>query len=1090
MKRPRRTASPLWMARLAAFAGGLAGLGVVAFAASCAAIESRLAGPSEHLEIDVIQAIIATESPVYYRDGVTPVGVFFQSEHRRYLSADALPPAWVAAIIAAEDDGFWSHSGVSAKGILRAIRANLLAGRVVAGGSTLTQQTAKNLFYRPDRSASSKWTELVNAIGLERRYEKREILSFYANQFHVTGNGRGLAIAARHFFDRDVDELGLIELAFLAGLVKGPARYDPFLGDAAAREAAAVRAHDRARYVLRRLVEEPIDVLAAPDGKSPTSTEVAAWKAEAEAALASGFKLPFRRGTFRWNSSAVLDEVARRLSEPPFEDILRDAGIDDPATSGLTVVTTLDANLQREAEYGLWHHLTEVGTWLDGAGPEVVRRDANLVRWSPHLPALRHEFRNGIVTARGERGVLDVDLGGRHCLVDRAALERLATAIARGRAKDATAKASSREVDALSESLAVGTGVWLSVRDVAPDGKATCDLERIPRLQGALVVAEDGEMRAMVPGNDGRNFNRVGALRQMGSTFKPIVYHTALMLGWNPTDPLDNAPAVFQFSTTQWWPGADHEPAPIVSLAAAGTSSENIASAWLLHHLVDRLGPDELEQLARDVDLWRREGEDAESYGRRLAQLGIRASPARDGERHFLAARHEVSGDLSDEDRRWLGTWSSGWGLDAERERQASSVERLAALDRIDWRSWRERGVACRAALDSMVAGSATQGISEVEGEWICGEGAAPGRERPGGWLGRLLGGNADVVDATQVRIGSQGPTLEAVERLERAILRRQLSSSVEDAEDVDVYAPERLIWNGDFRTLLGLRAVVSVARAYGVMTPLQHVMSLPLGASEVTLEEMVAVYDGMADGTAHVADGRGSLGPVAPQDRPLALIQEVRASDGRVLYQLATSERIVASPAIAELTRGILRDVVRYGTGQRARSAVDAGGAPLPLGGKTGTTNDYRNAAFVGFVPRWNGEWDGGGGWTVGAYVGHDDNAPLVAGRIRLQGANGALPAWLAVARALWEGGFIGDPGRAPEGGWLEEPSPGLIEVPVDDNGLPTEGGPRRTLTRVGLGHASDLVELHRAERAFPSTSELRSTPPVPPIGFGTPDE
>ena len=99
-----------------------------------------------------VLAIIAQESPVYYRDGVTPMGVFFDQEHRSYVPYAELPADWVGAIVASEDGSFWTHPGVDPKHVIRAIGQNIQAGSVVAGGSTLTQQTAKNLFYRPDRS--------------------------------------------------------------------------------------------------------------------------------------------------------------------------------------------------------------------------------------------------------------------------------------------------------------------------------------------------------------------------------------------------------------------------------------------------------------------------------------------------------------------------------------------------------------------------------------------------------------------------------------------------------------------------------------------------------------------------------------------------------------------------------------------------------------------------------------------------------------------------------------------------------------------------------------------------------------------------
>ena len=279
-KSPKRAQPPRrsWFRRIAR--GGLVlglGVGLVSVVAAAAAgIQYKrhvLDDPGPHLDRDAIQGIIAQESPVYYRDGVTRVGVFFNDEHRTYTPWERIPVSYAAAIVAAEDAGFWTHHGVSPKHITRAMIDNVKSGTVVSGGSTLTQQTAKNLYYRPDRSFRAKWTELVNALRLEAHYSKEEILTFYVNQFHVSGNGRGLGIAARYFFDKEVEDLSVLENAFLAGLVKAPSHYDPFLGDADRRERSLERAHDRTGYVLRRMVAEDAETLA---GERPSARDAEA----------------------------------------------------------------------------------------------------------------------------------------------------------------------------------------------------------------------------------------------------------------------------------------------------------------------------------------------------------------------------------------------------------------------------------------------------------------------------------------------------------------------------------------------------------------------------------------------------------------------------------------------------------------------------------------------------------------------------------------------------------------------------------------------------------------------------------------------
>ena len=138
------------------FAGALAGGAALALLYERHVVQE----PGDHLGRDHIRAILVEESPVFYRDGRTRVGVFFADEHRAWIGWEELPRPWVIGIVAAEDGRFWRHPGLDPKHVARAMRDNFRAGTVVAGGSTLTQQTAKNLYYRPDRSMRAKGLDL------------------------------------------------------------------------------------------------------------------------------------------------------------------------------------------------------------------------------------------------------------------------------------------------------------------------------------------------------------------------------------------------------------------------------------------------------------------------------------------------------------------------------------------------------------------------------------------------------------------------------------------------------------------------------------------------------------------------------------------------------------------------------------------------------------------------------------------------------------------------------------------------------------------------------------------------------------------
>ncbi|MBW2024277.1 MAG: transglycosylase domain-containing protein [Deltaproteobacteria bacterium] len=159
---------------------------------------------ANRIQKGIILQVINSESPVYYDDGKTPIGVFFEKTHRRYVPYREIPKVFVKALVAAEDKNFFHHHGVDFKAIVRALLVNLKAGKVVQGGSTLTQQTAKNIFKRQKRSLMAKLKELIQAFLLERTYSKEEILEMYINQFFVAGFGKGLGIAAKYFFDKEV----------------------------------------------------------------------------------------------------------------------------------------------------------------------------------------------------------------------------------------------------------------------------------------------------------------------------------------------------------------------------------------------------------------------------------------------------------------------------------------------------------------------------------------------------------------------------------------------------------------------------------------------------------------------------------------------------------------------------------------------------------------------------------------------------------------------------------------------------------------------------------------------------------------------
>ena len=138
-----------------------------------------------------------------------------------------LPPNVPRAVIAVEDRRFYDHGGVDVFGLARAMLANIRAGRIVQGGSTITQQLAKNLFLKPDRTLRRKVREVLLAFWLERKFTKDQILTLYLNRVYFGAGTYGVDAAARRYFGKPAKDLTLYEGAVLAGLLKAPSRYNP-----------------------------------------------------------------------------------------------------------------------------------------------------------------------------------------------------------------------------------------------------------------------------------------------------------------------------------------------------------------------------------------------------------------------------------------------------------------------------------------------------------------------------------------------------------------------------------------------------------------------------------------------------------------------------------------------------------------------------------------------------------------------------------------------------------------------------------------------------------------------------------------------
>ena len=233
---------------------------------------------------------------------------------------DALPDYVPAAFIAIEDRRFWWHPGFDPIGMSRAMMTNLRAGRVVQGGSTLTQQLAKNLFLTPDQNLRRKAQELILAVWLELKFSKKEILALYLNRVYFGAGAYGIEAASQRYFDKSAKELTVGEAALLAGLLKAPSRYSPV--------SESDRAAGRATVVLDQMVETGV---ITPEQRAQAVLE----PVRVSRTLASQHAQYF----IDW-----LDKQIRGMVGEPTED--------------LVVETTLDLTLQTAAERSVNRILT------------------------------------------------------------------------------------------------------------------------------------------------------------------------------------------------------------------------------------------------------------------------------------------------------------------------------------------------------------------------------------------------------------------------------------------------------------------------------------------------------------------------------------------------------------------------------------------------------------------------------------------------------------------------------------------------------------------------------------------------------------
>ncbi len=443
-----------------------------------------------------------------------------------------MPPYVYQSVVAVEDARFYEHSGIDPLGIARAMVSNIKAGKMVEGGSTLTQQLVKVIYLSPERKVKRKIKEAIIAYRLDKELSKDKILELYLNQVNFGRGAYGIQAAAINYFGKeDVKDLTIAEAAMIAGIPKGPSIYAPHLN--------MKRAVARRNHVLKRMLE--VKYITQEEYNAAVNETVK---------LSESIPLRLRHAGY------FMDFVHKYIEE--------DLKIEDAQNKGIKVFTTLNLDYQIAAEDALIKNLMSIAKregYKGTLGKILIEDDTDVEQIEDIIDNAVVSEENDNNTVKYVRLDNDVpsylkDLGYQKAVITEAEKNTLKIKLSDGsegtinfkdnnwitNAKNARAK-SFLDVFAIDDMIYVSpvlkdnisTGVYM--------------IEQNPDLEGAVVSInpQTGEIYAMAGGMSYFKsfFNRaVQARRQVGSTFKPLVYAAAYESGYYPMSVFYDTPVI------------------------------------------------------------------------------------------------------------------------------------------------------------------------------------------------------------------------------------------------------------------------------------------------------------------------------------------------------------------------------------------------------------------------------------------------------------------------------------------------------------------------------------------------------------------